>query len=61
VDNDGQHGAEERSGVIPLTAGLHNYRLAYFQAGGGMLLKVSYAGPGSGKREIAADRLYVAP
>jgi alpha-L-rhamnosidase len=61
VDNDGQHGAEERSGSIQLTAGLHDYRLAYFQAGGGMLLKVSYAGPEIGKQEIAADRLYVAP
>jgi len=58
VDNDGPHGAEERSGSIPLSAGRHNFRLGYFQAGGGMLLKVSYAGPGTGKREVAAEMLY---
>ncbi len=57
VDNDGQHGAEERSGKITLTAGLHPLRVDYFQAGGGMLLKVSYDGPELSKREIPADAL----
>jgi len=58
VNNDGEHGAEERSGVINLSAGRHRIRAAYFQAGGGMLLKVSYAGPGISKREIPADVLF---
>lgn len=58
VNNDGEHGAEERSGTIILSAGKHAIRAAYFQAGGGMLLKVSYAGPGLNKREIPADVLF---
>jgi alpha-L-rhamnosidase len=60
VDNDGQHGAEERSGSIVLPAGMHDFRLDYFQAGGGMLLKVSYTGPEAGKREVAAEMLFTA-
>jgi len=58
VNNDGEHGAEERKGDSYLSAGLHPIRVDYFQAGGGMLLKVSYSSANMSKREIAADVLY---
>ncbi|MCK5209796.1 MAG: chitobiase/beta-hexosaminidase C-terminal domain-containing protein, partial [Cyclobacteriaceae bacterium] len=55
VDNDGPHGAgEEKIGEIRLTEGIHPIKLNYFQAGGGLFLKVSYSGPSISKREIPA-------
>ena len=61
VDNDGPHGAYEKSGSIFLPAGKHTIRAAYFQAGGGMLLKISYSGPDMSKREVPADVLFTNP
>ncbi len=58
TDNSGQHGADnEKSGKIRLMKGAHPIRLDYFQAGGGMFLKVSYEGPGVPKQEIPANVL----
>ena len=34
VDNDGDHGADEKSGKIKLAAGAHKILLGYYQAGG---------------------------
>ncbi len=58
TDNSGQHGADdEKMGKIYLTKGTHAVRLDYFQAGGGMFLKVSYQGPDVPKQEIPAGIL----
>jgi len=54
VDNDGYHGATEKSGSIDLTAGEHPFSLFYFNLDGGEALKVSYQGPGLPKQEIPA-------
>jgi hypothetical protein len=59
IDHDGAHGADmEKTGKITLKAGLHPIRLNYFQAGGGMFLRVNYSGPGIEKQEIPAMVLF---
>ena len=50
VNNDGLHGAIEKSGTIGLKAGKHAISVGYFQQGGGSILNVSYSGPGVSKR-----------
>ncbi len=57
VDNDGLHGDRERSGRIPLQEGKHPIALHFFQAAGGLALKVSWAGPSMEKAEIPSDAL----
>lgn len=52
VENDGWHGARERYGQIALKAGFHLIRVAYFQVGGGKVLKAFIEGPGLQKQEI---------
>ena len=59
VNNDGLHGAVEKSGNIGLKAGLHYISVGYFQQGGGSTLNVSYAGPGVTKQIIPSSALYV--
>ncbi|MBD0255362.1 MAG: T9SS type A sorting domain-containing protein [Cytophagales bacterium] len=57
VDNDGLHATQERSGSIGLKAGRHAVRVVFFEAGGGEVLSVSYAGPGIAKQTIPATAL----
>jgi O-glycosyl hydrolase len=57
VNNDGLHAAQERSGTIGLKAGRHAIRVAFFEATGGEVLSVSYAGPGLTKQAIPATAL----
>jgi len=57
VDNDGVHGALEKSGVLALRAGLHPVTVTYFELTGGEALEVMYEGPGVAKRWISADML----
>jgi poly(3-hydroxybutyrate) depolymerase len=52
VNNDGLHGAVEKSGSIYLKAGSHPIKVAYFERYGGETLLVSYSGPGISKRKI---------
>ena len=40
VDNDGLHGAQERTGMVALRAGPHPVVVRYFQAGGGAALSL---------------------
>ncbi|MFN5428586.1 MAG: alpha-L-fucosidase, partial [Bacteroidota bacterium] len=54
VNNDGNHGAEEKSGRCILEKGYHSFRLQYFDSGGGNELKVSYQPFGENKRLIDA-------
>ena len=60
VDNDGEHGMEERQGVIALAAGLHPIRVTYFNAAGGDGLKVAYKGPKTEKQPVPPELLYYA-
>jgi hypothetical protein len=57
VNNDGLHGAQERSGSLTLAAGEHAIEVAYFEAAGGQSLAVSYEGPGILKQAIPASAL----
>jgi photosystem II stability/assembly factor-like uncharacterized protein len=58
VDNDGLHGAQERSGVIGLKAGKHAITVVYFDQTGGEILTVSYQGPGIAKTTVPATALH---
>ncbi len=59
IDDDGLHGADaEKSGQVKLTQGRHPIRVNYFQAGGGMFLRLQYEGPNIGKQEVPATVLF---
>jgi len=58
VNNDGPHGAQERSGQIGLKAGLHAVTVGFFEQGGDQVLNVSYAGPNLPKSVIPAAALF---
>ena len=58
VDNDGLHGAQEKSGQIGLKAGTHALTVTFFERGGGQVLSVSYAGPGLSKQLIPTAALH---
>ncbi len=58
VDNDGIHGARERSGYVALGAGLHPVELVFFQGRGGVALTLHYDGPGFERRELDHDVLF---
>ena len=59
VNNDGLHGATERSGTIGLKAGKHAISVGYIQQGGGSTLVVNYSGPNISKQAIPASVLYI--
>ena len=61
VDNDGLHGALERSGVVSLEVGYQPIEVTFFERGGAASLLVQYEGPGIQKQTIPEDRLFVAP
>ena len=54
VDNDGDHGVQERTGSIGLQAGTHAFTVTYYQDGGDDQLSVSYQGPGVSKQVLPA-------
>ncbi len=58
VDNDGQHGMQEVSGVIALAEGFHPIRVVFFQSSGGEGLKVSWERSGVRKGPIPAEALF---
>ncbi len=57
VNNDGDHGAIEKSGIANLQNGWHAIRIVYFNSGGGASMKVSYAPLGGEKRALEAEML----
>ncbi len=57
VNNDGLHGAQERSGSLALKAGKHALRVVFFEQWGGELLEVRYQGPTIAKQLIPASAL----
>ncbi len=59
VDHDGPHGADiEKTGKTTLSKGLFPIKLHYFQAGGGLYLRVQYSGPGLEKQDVPAVVLF---
>ena len=59
IDHDGPHGADiEKTGKITLQKGIFPIKLNYFQAGGGMYLRLQYSGPGIEKQEVPAIVLF---
>jgi hypothetical protein len=59
VNNDGNHGVQEETGSVELTAGKHTIRVDYYNNGGGFWLDAFYKGPGVTKQLIPADKLFV--
>lgn len=57
VDNDGDHGVQERQGAVTLTKGKHSIKVEYFNAGGGYFLNCLISGPGIPRQFIAPDML----
>lgn len=55
VNNDGIHGAAEKSGRVRLTKGDHAFRATFFEKGGQESMKVSWQGPGINKQELPAS------
>ncbi len=58
VDNDGAHGAQERSGAVALGAGEHGIQVEYFQRGSDLGLEVTWEGPGLSRQPIPATALF---
>jgi hypothetical protein len=59
VDNDGLHGAQERSGRIALAAGVHPITIGWFNALGQLSLAVAVREPGRSKQELQGLPLMV--
>jgi len=59
VDNDGSHGAQERSGEIGLEAGLHPITIRYFQGRSSSFFEYSWQGPSFAKEAIPAGVWFV--
>ncbi len=59
VDNDGDHGVQERSGSIELTKGKHLIKVEFFNGGGGYHLDVKYKGNEVLKQIIPIDKLHL--
>lgn len=58
VDNDGQHAAQERRGLIALRAGKHPLRVAMFDSGGDEALALAWEGPALRKQPLPATALW---
>lgn len=57
IDNDGDHGPLEKSGIAYLQKGWHSIRMVYFNSGGGATLKLRYAPLGEDKKALEAEML----
>ena len=57
VDNDGLHGAQERSGNIELSAGEHTLVVTFFEKAGGDSLTVQYSANGISKQLLPQSLL----
>jgi len=57
VDNDGDHGVQEKQGSVNLTKGKYQIKVEYFNAGGGCFLNCLISGPGIPKQIISPDFL----
>jgi mono/diheme cytochrome c family protein len=57
INNDGDHGATEKSAKVTLKAGPHSFALLFYQNGGGHELALRWAGPDFNRRPIPAEAL----
>ncbi len=57
VDNDGSHGALEKSGMVTLTPGVHALLLDYFNDSSEDLLNLTIEGPGIVRRSLPVSML----
>ena len=57
VDNDGYHGADEKTGMIALARGVHSFLLRYAQATGGAALRLQMRREGEAWQPVPADWL----
>ncbi|HPI74410.1 MAG TPA: PA14 domain-containing protein, partial [bacterium] len=58
IDNDGPHGAFEKSATLALKKGEYPIQVKYFQAGAAKALRVSWSGPKWTKQELTAETLF---
>jgi len=58
VNNDGDHGNQEKSGKAALKKGLHKIKVLYFDSGGGNFLSASMQVEGGSKTEIPGSLLF---
>jgi hexosaminidase len=58
VDNDGYHGADEKTGMIALSRGLHPFILRYAQATGGAALALRVRRDGEAWQSVPGNWLY---
>ncbi len=58
IDNNGNHGTEEKTDKAVLEKGMHKIKLIYFDSGGGNSLKVSLQKEGGSKEELPASLLF---
>ncbi len=58
IDNNGNHGAEEKTDKAVLEKGMHKIKLIYFDSGGGNSLKVSMHKEGENKAELPSSLLF---
>jgi hypothetical protein len=59
VNNDGLHGALERTGTIHLLPGKHSLKIHFFQQGGADSIGLKLEGPGIPRQTVPADLLFV--
>ena len=57
IDNDGNHGMQEKTASVDLSAGPHALTVNYFNSRGGSGLKVEWEGPGMGRSPIEPQYL----
>ncbi len=58
VNNDGNHGFDEKEGKVFLEKGYHMVRIRYFDSGGSNNLLFSYQPVGQAKQEVPASMLF---
>ncbi|RLD76694.1 MAG: hypothetical protein DRJ10_13180, partial [Bacteroidetes bacterium] len=58
IENDGLHGAIEKSGTVNLSAGKHSIKVTYFQAGGGKHLQIHFSSSKNEKSRISPSILF---
>ncbi|HVT83950.1 MAG TPA: PA14 domain-containing protein, partial [Chitinophagaceae bacterium] len=58
VNNDKEHGTEEKSGRAALKKGFHKIKVVYFDSGGGNSLKALLQPEGGKKEEISSTVLF---
>ncbi len=57
VNNDGDHGTQERNGMALLQQGWHSIKVVYFNSGGAAALKVQFGTVGGALQEFSAGQL----